>query len=189
MGLEESIELAMRKMSKKFQISEIVTGVAKNVTSTKCDVHRDNAPTLFDVRLNAIDDSLESYVTIYPDVDSNVIVGIIEGQKTEAVVLRCSEVGRIKIKIGEMSLLFDAQGAIFNEGSFKGLVKIEELITKINRIEAKLKSHQHAYVPYPSGAPATPVLTTAASAAVPPDSTLVFDNTQLSDLENTKIKH
>lgn len=189
MGLEQTIELAIKKIARKMQFSEIVTGIAKNVTETTCEVHREGSPVIFDVRLNAIDDSLESYVTIYPAVDSNVIVGIIEGQKTEAVVLRCSEVERIKIKIGEMTLVFDAQGAVFNEGNFKGLVKIEELITKINRIESKLKSHKHAYVPYPSGAPATPVLTTSASAAVPPDSTLVFDNTQISDLENEKIKH
>ena len=186
MGLEQTIELAIKKISKKMQFSEIVTGITKNVTDTTCEVHREGSPVIFDVRLNAIDDSLESYVTIYPAADSNVIVGIIEGQKTEAVVLRCSEVERIKIKIGEMSLLFDAQGAVFNEGTNNGLIIIQKLISDLSKYSSVLTSLKAALDVF---VPAGTVADGAALASALKLAMSTYQSPTFSEIENPKIKH
>jgi hypothetical protein len=66
-----------------------------------------------------------------------------------------------------------------NEGKNGGLILIEKLIEKINQLEDKLKSHQHAYTA-PSGAAVT---------TPSPDGILIFNNTVKAELENTKIKH
>ncbi len=114
--LEELIERVIKKHAANIQIKEVVTGVAKNITETACDIERAANPMIHRARLNAIDDTLESYVTVYPKDGSNVIAGIIEGMKTEAVILRCSEVERVKIKIGEQTFLMDKDGFVFIGG-------------------------------------------------------------------------
>ena len=119
-ALEQAIEEAIKAFSSKIQIKQILSGTAKEVKETTCTVEREGAPTLLDVRLNAIDDDLQSYVTVYPADGSDVLVAIIEGLKTEAVVIRCSEVQRVKMKIGSETLVFDKDGAKYNGTPVKG---------------------------------------------------------------------
>ena len=69
-----------------------------------------------------------------------------------------------------------------NGGKNDGLVLIKELLKKINQLEDKLKNHQHSYI----NAVGTPTLTTPAIALG--DTTLIFNNTQQSEIENDKIK-
>ncbi len=187
-ALTQAVSTAIRKGAEKTQIRQTIVGVAKNIRETLCDVERENAPALLDCRLNAIDDDLQSFVTVFPKEGSNVIAGIIENLGTEAVVLRCSEVEKVKIKIDEQTVLIDKDGIVFNDGTLDGLVKLGAILEKINRLEDKLKTHQHGYIPYPAGVAGTPVQTTPATVATPPSNTLVFTNTTKEDLENTKIK-
>jgi hypothetical protein len=81
-----------------------------------------------------------------------------------------------------------ADTLVFNGGD-NGLVLIQMLTDRINRLEDLLKSHQHAYIPFPGGAAGQPTATMPATAAVPPNTDLVFANTRRDELENTKIKH
>ena len=189
MALEQIIETAIRKIAKKMQFAQVVSGVAKNITETTCELHRTDAPVIFDVRLNAIDDDLQSFVTIYPKDDSDVLVGIIEGQKTEAVVLRCSEVEKVKYKIGDNTLLIDSTGVVFNDG-LNGMIDIVDLTTKVNALVqtvnaliASYNSHVHVTTATvgPSEVPGV------ISAIVTPAQTAATFNK--SDYENTKIKH
>jgi hypothetical protein len=98
-------------------IKAIITGVATEVTDTTCTLTRVDAPDLFGVRLNGIDDELESYATIVPKEGSEVLVGVVEGVKTEGVVLRCSEVEKVIWKCGDSRLTFDAGGYQIERGS------------------------------------------------------------------------
>lgn len=113
-ALEQAIAKAIQAQVDRLHLKQVLSGTIKEVGETTCTVEREDAPTLYDVRLNAIDDDLQSYVTIYPAKDSSVIVGIIEGLKTEAVVLRCSEVDRVKVKIGEQTVVIDKDGTVVN---------------------------------------------------------------------------
>jgi hypothetical protein len=113
--LEQAIGLAIKKISGRMQIKQILSGTAKDVGDLTCTVERDGSPALYDVRLNAIDDSLDSCLTVYPAEGSEVLVAIIENLKTEAVVVRCSEVMKVKLKIGLQTLLIDKDGFNFND--------------------------------------------------------------------------
>lgn len=141
-----------------------------------------------DVRLRSIIDDKDTGIWFIPKVGSFVQVGVINSHIEALVVLTCNEIDKFFLKIGNMSLSMTSNGFVFNEGT-KGMVKITDLVTKINRLEDKLKDHQHAYIPYPGGAPGIPVATTAGTLATPPNNTLIFDNTTVDDLEDTKIKH
>lgn len=185
MALEELIETAIKKVAKRLQFAQVVSGVAKNITDTTCELHRTDAPIIFDVRLNAIDDDLQSFVTIYPKIDSDVLVGIIEGKKTEAVVLRCSEVEKVRYKIGDNKLLIDSTGVAFNDGTV-GIADVMKLVSKYNALESDLNTLKmlfSTWVPTPSdgGAALKLILATWMGSSLQP--------TIKQDIENTKIKH
>jgi len=184
-ALEQAIEEAMKASAKKFLVKQILTGIAKEVGNTTCTVEREDAPTLYEVRLNAIDDDLQSNVTIYPVDGSSVIVAIIEGLKTESVLIKCSEVAQVKIKIGEQTLIMNKDGVIFNGGD-NGLAKVDTLTDKINALERdinKLKTAFSTWVTVPSDGGAA--LKVAAASWF--GSVLAI--TSQAQIEDTKIKH
>jgi len=165
--LEQAIAGAMRSQAEKMQIKTVCWGVVSEVTETTCTVSRDEAPTLYDVLLNAIDDDLQSYVTVYPKEGSNVLVAIVENLKTEAVIVKCSEVEKVKIKIGEQTLIIDKEGFVFNDGKNDGLVKIVNMVdwmTKLyndlQTLKALLSTHPVAGNGSPLGLTFTPSIPT-----------------------------
>jgi len=138
--LEQAIENAIKSQAANIQIKTVCWGVVTEVTESTCTVERDEAPTLFDVLLNAIDDDLQSYVTVYPKEGSNVLVAIVENLKTEAVIVKCSEVEKVKIKIGEQTFIMDKEGFIFNDGKNEGLVKIGNMVDWMKLVFADLQT-------------------------------------------------
>ncbi len=121
-ALEQAIEKAIKAHVDRLRFVQIITGTAKEVGETTCKVVRDDAPELTGVRLNAIDDALDSYMTVYPKEGSNVIVAIVDGVNTEAVVVRCSEVDRIKCKIEDNILEISNNGVAMNGLELKGWI-------------------------------------------------------------------
>lgn len=93
-----------RKIDSK-RFIQVVSGIATDITETTCTVKREGSPDLTGVRLDAVDDAIENQVTIFPKDNSHVVVGIMDGLKTEAVILKCSEVENMRIKCGGVSLI------------------------------------------------------------------------------------
>ncbi|OFX62696.1 MAG: hypothetical protein A2066_18865 [Bacteroidetes bacterium GWB2_41_8] len=137
--LEQAIGLAIKKISGRMQVKQILSGTAVEVGELTCTVELEGSPALFDVRLNAIDDDLESFLTIYPAEGSAVLVAIIENMKTEAVVIRCSEVEKVKMKIGDQTLVADKDGFVFNDGT-NGMVKLTEMVGWMKKVSTDLKT-------------------------------------------------
>ena len=124
MALDELMLLAMRKIANRQAIKTIVVGTAVNVTDESCTVQRDNAPDLLGVRLNAVAGTLENYATIIPKENAYVLAAIIENQKTEAFIICCSEIEKIKWQCGATVLEFDAEGYVIqrNGESLKAII-------------------------------------------------------------------
>jgi hypothetical protein len=133
-ALEQAIQQAILKHAGKLQVKQVLSGVAKDIGELTCTVERLDAPALYDVRLNAIDDDLDSYFTVYPVEGSEVLVAIIENMKTEAVVIRCSEVQKVKAKIGTTELELDANGFRFDRESENLQTVMTDLIAEIQKI-------------------------------------------------------
>lgn len=178
--LEQAIEKAIQAVFDRKHIVNVFTGTAKKVGETTCDVARSNAPTLLDVRLNAIEGDLPGYMTVYPAENSKVVVALLEGLKTEAVVISCSEIAKVSIKIGEQTLLMDKDGLVFNGGSFGGLVKLQQLESKLNELVTKFNTHTHLV-----STTGTAVSQTGTAAAT----TQTANPFNKADFENDKIKH
>jgi hypothetical protein len=106
--MPEVDELFSRVIKRQIQATrfiQVVSGIATDITETTCTVKREGSPDLSGVRLDAIDDTIENQFTIFPKDNSHVVVGIMDGLKTEAVVLKCSEVEIVRIKCGGVSLM------------------------------------------------------------------------------------
>jgi hypothetical protein len=167
----------------------VCTVVSVDKNADTCEVEPVNGEAnLTDVRLKAIIEDPENpplaicKIVVYPKVGSTVIVSIIEDNPNVAYVGIISEIDEILIIMGgafKMHLKPDGN-LEFNEGLLGGLVKIQELITKLNVLENRMGTHQHLYINAAAVVtPTTPDVAT--NPAITP--------TELSELEDTKIKH
>ncbi|MDD2996360.1 MAG: hypothetical protein PHP99_09140 [Paludibacter sp.] len=136
--LEQAIEKAIAAHVDRLRFAQIISGTATEVGETTCTVVRDDAPELTDVRLNAIDDDLQSHFTVYPKENSSVVVGILEGIKTEAIVLICSEVERVSFKTGNSTFVFDSSGLKLNGTEIVGW--INKVYSDMQTLKALLQS-------------------------------------------------
>lgn len=151
----------------KFTFDKAVLGQVISVSGSTCNVlavERD--VELIDVRLQT---EASNGVLLTPAVDSFVICAPIND--VEFAVVMYSAIDSIKLL----------------DGSFGGLIKIEDLVSKVNDIEDKvndiisaLKTHTH------------PGVTSGPSSTAPSvDFVAIIDltNTTVSDIENNKITH
>lgn len=102
-----------------------------------------------------------SGIVVFPKQNSKVIVSFID--QTTVFITKYSDIDDI----------------IFFEGKNGGMVLVNSLLEKINRLENKMMSHQHQYIT----AAGSPAPTTPDPATNP-----TFKTTTLKDIENTKIK-
>ena len=123
---------AVRGIINKEMNATITVGKVTKVDGNVCDVDRDNLPELVDVRLNAVQDELESSLTIVPKVGSYVLCGIIEGKEEEAFVISTSEIEKIIIQFKEGDETFE-----FSEAGFSVILKNGKFDIKNNQEDLK----------------------------------------------------
>lgn len=135
-----------------------------------CDVEPLNGEAdLLDVRLRAVKDGNKKGHVLFPVIGSIVLVAKKERGNTDAYVAMLSEVDVIQI---------DANQIVFNGGENGGLINIEALVSKINRVEGKLDSVINTLkAPAALGVPIDPV-------TLP-----IIVQTVRQDLEDTKVTH
>ena len=147
----------------------------------------------YDVPLKIIKNSQASVIEI-PTIGTNCLMCFRDNNIQRGSLFSVHSCDKLLINIGSTSAEFNTgkddqgnviAGIVFNGGQNNGLVLLQGILTAINRLEDKLKNHQHSYIPFPGGAPGNPVLTTSGQ---PLDETLIFNDTQQSDIENVNIK-
>lgn len=186
--MSEALKELFGKYTRK---AHLTTGVVKEVNGTICNVERSELPDLIDVRLQAIEGDLDTHILITPKVDSQVTCATIDNEHAEAVVVKYSEIESIKVKIGDNECLINEDGVELCANNFGGLIKIDDLVDKLNQLENKVndliqKHNTHTHITTATVGPTptvgTIVPTTATEAPIQPI-------TQKSDLENDKVKH
>jgi hypothetical protein len=177
---ESAFERAVKQIVGKMVKPDVLVGVAVNVTDKTCDIIRENAPELKQVRLNAIDDDLQTYITTVPAENSSVIVAIIEGERTEAIILKCSEVAKIIGKIGGSEFEMTGSSIVANSGQNGGVPNITPLIDWMGMVHNDLITLQSLLSSH---------LVAGNGAAL----AMVFNPTtpapSQNQLEDTKVKH
>lgn len=114
--MDEIIRQAIERVAKGLVVKTVLVGTAINVTDTQCDVNIEGAPAKTDVVLNAIEGTLDSYVTVVPEEGSIVLIGVIENRKTDAFVISCSKVKKVIGKIGTCQFVIDENGYQISRG-------------------------------------------------------------------------
>ena len=153
-----------------------------SVDGSTCDVTpiSGEAP-LKKVRLNA-DINSDLGVVITPEVDSHVLV--CEVSKVDSYVALFAKIKQIDVKIGSSTVMIKDGEISFNGGDLGGLVKVQELTTKLNNLITELNNLKIDYMAHTHptaavGSPSPPTVPFTGS----------FDNFNKSDYENTKVKH
>lgn len=164
----------------KIQI-QVIVGKVISVDESQmvCDIDVQGAPDMQDVRLRSVIDSGETGILITPTIDSYVLVGLINNRKESAFVCSYSSVDSVKLLTDDIQLAGD---------EFGGLIKINDLVDKINTIENavnQLKTEFNTHMHISPPAPVSPV--TTAPPTVP--STVNLVNTTVTEIENENVKH
>lgn len=160
------------------------TVLSVNETERTCVVDPINdEANIFDVKILA--DPTTGWFMM-PSVDSTVVVSMLD--KDNAFVVLYSKIDKIIFAIENQTLQVDSTGFVFNGGNFNGLVKVAELVQKLNTIENDLNTLKQVFstgwivLPNDGGAALKLAAATWAGALITPITTQ-------ADLENTKIKH
>ena len=160
-----------------------VTAVDRSARSVDCDPLDESAPIL-GVSLQGDQEGEDGFLLL-PKVGSYVIVGLIDGQDTGAVLLT-DELDALEVKIGDQSLEITSDGIILTGGALGGMVKVKELTDRLNNIERdvnSLKQILSSWSPMPNDGGA------ALKGVVSSWSSRRLQETKRSDYEDTKVKH
>lgn len=190
---DRSVITAIQKAAGTFKEDSVklYVGVVKDFDEDKatCNVIIENDVVLPNVKLqSAICDGL----LIIPKKDSTVYV--LTSTYNDSLIVQFSDIEKYYLQVGESSFTIfnDAQSGgeqiVLNDGSYKGIVKVEDLVKKINAIEDKVNAINTAIktttvVLAPSG---TYPLTTNPDVAALTD---ITPKTTEDDLQNKKVTH
>ena len=159
-----------------------VDAVDEKARTIDCTPLNEGAP-LLGVNLQA-NQGADYGFWLYPEVGSFVIVGFM-ADGAAGVVLSTEKIKQAEVVIGDMSADINADDIIFNGGKLNGLVKIDDLTKRLNKIENeinKLKGIMAGWVPVAQDGGA------ALKTAVADWSADTLLLTKRSDYENEKIK-
>jgi hypothetical protein len=120
----------------------------------------------------------------YPEIGSTIRVAV--NNKGDKYVLQFSDLQKLRITTGETEIIVQDGEILLGDGSFNGLVKVDDLITKLNNLENDLNTLKTAFstwvvVPADGGAALKAITATWSAQTITP--------TQSADIENTLIKH
>lgn len=119
MALEDLFAKAIAVHAKAIAVYGHIIGTAVNVTDHLCDVTIEGEAPLLDVRLNAIepDEELASFITVKPKENSLVVVGFIEDDKKQALIVQCTEIAEVVVKINSTEFKITTDGYQIKKGA------------------------------------------------------------------------
>jgi hypothetical protein len=133
------IKNSIRQLSGKTGGGLFVARVA-SVDGERAEIEYEGA-RFTDVRLRAVINGSESKALVTPATGSCVLAADLSGGKMEDIaVLACSEVERIDVCIGETSVKADRDGVTFNGGGLGGLVKVENMVSWMQKVYSDLSA-------------------------------------------------
>ncbi len=186
MGKVDEIREAFLRLAATVGPKPTLQGVVVSVDETEMTaaIQDSDGNDLPPVRLRNVLDGKES-TTIYPKVGTWVIAVRIE-HDDEWILIAAGEIYKWRLYINEdINIEVGAAGVVFNGGALGGMVKIGDLISKLNAVEQQLNSLKTVFttwVPVPSDGGAA--LKTAVASWAGNNITL----TVAGDLENNNVK-
>lgn len=164
-----------------------VDAVDKDARTVDCTPIDEGAP-LLGVNLQANQES-KFGVVVYPRVGSYVVVGfVVDG--SAGVVLMTDDVESIEmvVKDDNTSLKITEDGIVMNGGDLGGLVKVEELTSKLNELIDAFNNHTHTLSAYTVNVEGSPSKQSNTAPITVPAITSKHTKVKRGDYENEKVK-
>lgn len=164
---------------------QVVAGKVADIdeSNATCTISIQGDPTRYDVQLRSIISNNEGFVII-PELESYVLVGIINNNPVHSFIVAYSDIQKILIKNTKSITLEISDTIKLNGNQYGGLIKINELVQRLNAIENAFnellndyKMHNHTH---PQG---------STTGMLIPNTQLPIHNTTVNELENTKVLH
>jgi len=135
----EIIKQAIRQHGKADQC-ELFQGIVNEVNETTLKMKIDIGDGLLipNVRIRSVSTDDKGFWVI-PSISSTVIVGMIEGG-TDFILVNCSEIDKVFMKIGSKTFQITAAGIVMNGGSNNGIPKSASVASKLNILENDINS-------------------------------------------------
>ncbi|WP_367867898.1 hypothetical protein [Pedobacter sp. WC2423] len=134
MTAEEMLQKVFTRTLQGQAVRTIGIGTATNIKENNCTVLRDGQPELLDVQFHATDDTPGSRMIEIPADNSSVIYAIIDNQETDAVLLKCSEIDKVLITIGNMEYHLDKDGCMIKSGNDSLGAVLSNFIDEVGKI-------------------------------------------------------
>lgn len=183
---DRSVKVAVQKLAGTFKDDtvQLIIGTIDSVDEDKaiCSVKIQNDVILPNVSLQS---SICDGLLIVPVKDSTVYV--LTSKYNTPLIVQYSDIDKFELQVNDSYFLVKNDGSIqLNDGSYDGLVKVGELVKKVNALENLVNNILTALKGI--------TITLAPSGSVPfAPFFSAFSNispiTQQSDIENVKIKH
>ena len=157
---EQIVELIRKVMIKNMPVMSS-TGIVNNIDEDRrvCDIKVSDDITLFECRLNAIIDSYDSNVLIVPKDGSQVAYTLVENQDTNAIVIGYTEIDKVIVKIGSLSVGIEAK-SVKIDGGDTGKISILNKSQNLSELLSELIDEiTKLTVPTSAGPSGTPVNT------------------------------
>lgn len=164
--------------------TEIGTVIDINEETLTCSIAIENAPERVDVLLRSTTGDNDGFIII-PELNSHVLVSIIQNNPVYSFISGYSKVAKVLIKTTDNISFEIADNQIkLNGEQYGGLVKINQLVSRLNNIETAFnellnhyKNHNHVHPQGPTTGLLIPSLQSPLSI------------TTVEELENKTIKH
>ena len=191
MKLEETFQELIEKIQDKTKLIQCFVGsVAKLDTEEgTATIEREDKPTLYQVRLNAIAGGLTDKFEVLPAEGSKVLCSLVDNNKTEATIIKYSEIESIAATIGGNSFILDKDGFAFNEGKNGGLGIVEKINENLEAIKTYVEAIHSALPGAFNAVGLGPAASGAAGATAYTGTMATQKPIILKDIENQKVKH
>ena len=179
-------QIAQKLKEMNHRENDTMIGTVNSVDSDNavCEVDVDGL-TYSEVQLKSIMKSGTKGVKLLPKKDSVVIVERI-GKSNELFITMYSEIDSISWEIEDMKLFVDKNGFVFNDGNNKGMVILQKIVERYNKIEQDINNLKTALTGWtPVSQHGGAALKAAAASWAGQQLVKTVDN----DIENTKVKH
>lgn len=203
-----NIAEAIRKMAQvgRQTVSLICTvdAVDKDARTVDCTPLDEGAP-LLGVNLQANQES-KFGVVVYPRVGSYVVVGFV-ADGSAGIVLMTDDIESLEIVVSdktsrvvidenhvridvdeETSAELTKNGIVFNGGSLGGLIKVENLTSKLNELIDAFNNHTHTLMTGTVNVAGSPSAQTNSAPITVPAITSKHTKVKRGDYENEKVK-
>ena len=176
------IDLIKRVKEDDTEVAEVIS-----VEETTCSVRIITTDEVINnVRLRATIDGGEDGVLIRPALKSFVFVARANGHKHICYVSQFTEIESLYVKNSSGRTFSIDDILALNGNNLGGLIKIQNMVSKMNNLEKAFNNHILKYNLHVHGG----VVTGTGSSLVPAAlDTQQLIETQKSEIENTKVKH